>query len=117
MIEPGKSPFSRFIYKTFHHEDFDDKTDWTFPATGPLSGSNQALPFIVFTRDKEIFEKEFPLLEVEKLSLHSGLRYLVSGGVSRKQMVPDFAYGMLKSIEQMAPSLIGMFQTIVIKKI
>ena len=53
MIEPGDSPFSRFIYKRFHHEMYDDKRDWTFPATGPLSGSNQALPYIVFNRDRK----------------------------------------------------------------
>ena len=117
MIEPGNSPFSRFIYKQFHHEMFDEKRDWIFPTSGPLSGSNQALPYIVFKRDRKLFEEQFTELRVEKLKLHSGLRYLVSGGVSRGQLVPDFSYNLIKMMEKTAPSLIGMFQTIVVKKI
>ena len=116
MIEPANSIWSRLIYKNLHHEMFDEKRDWTFPSTGPLSGSNQALPYIVFERDRSIFNEEFPELEVENIELHTGLRYLFSGGVSRNQMIPTFAIGFIKSIEEMLPNLIGMFQTIVVKK-
>lgn len=117
MIEPANSPFSRLIYKNFHHEMFDERRDWTFPESGPLSGSNQALPYIVFKRDRKIFEAEFPGLKVEKIQLHTGLRYLISGGLSRNQLLPDASFGFIKAIEGVAPSLIGMFQTIVVKKI
>lgn len=117
MIEPGNSPFSRFIYKRFHHEMFDEKRDWFFPQTGPLSGSNQALPYIVFKRDRKIFEEEFPAFKVESVNLHTGLRYLVSGGLSRSPMLPGFMFGVLKFAESLAPGLIGMFQTVVVKKV
>ena len=116
MIEPANSVWSRFIYKNFHHELFDEKRDWTFPSAGPLSGSNQALPYIVFERDRAEFDNEFPNLEVAKIELHTGLRYLFSGGVSRMQMIPSFAGGFVKFIENLFPSTTGMFQTIVVQK-
>ena len=48
MIEPANSWFGLWIYKTFHHEPFDIKGGWEIQSTGPLSGSNQALPYIYF---------------------------------------------------------------------
>ncbi|MEQ8324950.1 MAG: class I SAM-dependent methyltransferase [Vicingaceae bacterium] len=116
MIEPANSPMSRFIYKRFHHELFDEKRDWSFPATGPLSGSNQALPYIVFKRDRPDFERSFPELKIQTVRLHTGFRYIVSGGVSRKQLLPDFTFAFIKKLEAILPGLTGMFQTIVLKK-
>jgi hypothetical protein len=37
-----------------------DAADWSFPAVGPLSGANGALPWILFERDRARFEREFP---------------------------------------------------------
>jgi SAM-dependent methyltransferase len=116
MTEPANSMMSRVIYKNFHHEMFDEKRDWTFPQTGPLSGSNQALPYIVFKRDKKEFELEFPDFSVEKFYLHTAYRYILSGGVSRNQIVPDFMYSFFKILEGFLPNYTGMFQTIVIRK-
>jgi len=116
MIEPANSFLSRFIYKNFHHEMFDEKRDWTFPQSGPLSGSNQALPYIVFKRDKKDFEQDFPLLSIKKFYLHTAYRYILSGGVSRKQMIPGMLYSLIKKLEGFLPNYTGMFQTIVIEK-
>ena len=116
MIEPGNTVLSRFIYKSFHHEMFDEKRDWTFPTSGPLSGSNQALPYIVFSRDREEMERSFPRLRVEKIRMHTAYRYIVSGGVSRNQILPDFSYNILKGMETILPGLTSLFQTIVISK-
>jgi len=65
MIEPANTLWSRFIYKNFHHEAFDTESDW--PARGggeggPLSQGNGALPWIIFSRDRKLFEEEFPSL-------------------------------------------------------
>ena len=50
MIEPWVSRWSRFVYTRFHHEPFDpDSPRWEVPQTGPLSGANGALPWILFT--------------------------------------------------------------------
>jgi len=116
MIEPANSLLSRFIYKNFHHEMFDEKRDWTFPQSGPLSGSNQALPYIVFKRDKKEFEASFPNLSINKFYLHTGYRYILSGGVSRNQIIPGFMYSFFKKLEGVLPNCTGLFQTIVIEK-
>ena len=113
MIEPNSSIWGDFIYKNFHHEPFDKNATWQ-------SGVNGALPWIIFFRDKERFEKDFPDLKIVKLKPHTPLRYLISGGLSFKQFLPSFTYDFIKLIEAfLAPlnKFIGMFLTIELKKI
>jgi len=46
-VEPWVSSWSRIIYDKLHHEPFDPKsTSWVLPQSGPLSGGNDALPWI-----------------------------------------------------------------------
>lgn len=118
MIEPANSCWGRFIYKNFHHEPFNPKGDWTFPTSGPLSGANGALPWIVFKRDREQFEKRFPGLKITKMKNHTPLRYLLSGGFTLKQLMPDFMYSPVKCIEKVLSPIqaFSMFTTIVIEK-
>ncbi len=120
MIEPANTVWGRFIYKNFHHEPFNLNGDWTIPDKGPLSGANGALPWIVFKRDKEKFKRLFPGLAVADLHFHTPLRYLVSGGVSFKQLAPDFTYPFVQFFDKVLPSIwkeLSMFVTIKIKKI
>src|SRR5690348_15120495 len=68
MIEPWATTWSRFVYSCLHHEPFDaTSSQWRFPSTGPLSGANGALPWIVFHRDRKIFENEFTQLRIEAI--------------------------------------------------
>lgn len=93
MIEPWVSAWSRFIYAHLHHEPFDpDSDDWSFPPKGPLSGANGALPWIVFQRDRTAFDKEFPNLTIREVRPMMPLRYLVSGGVSMRQLMPERSF-------------------------
>jgi SAM-dependent methyltransferase len=57
MIEPALTLFGRIIYKYFHHEPFKPSSSWKFRSTGPLTGANSALPWILFYRDRKKFEK------------------------------------------------------------
>jgi len=119
MIEPANSVFSKFIYKTFHHEPFDVKGGWEIQSSGPLSGSNQALPYIYFQRDREKFEKEFPGLKICSVKYHTPFRYLISGGVSMKPLVPKWSFGFFTGLEKLISPLsraLGMFATIEIEK-
>jgi SAM-dependent methyltransferase len=101
MIEPWVTPWSRFVYMRFHHEPFwPEAQDWSFPATGPLSGANGALPWIVFVRDREVFESEFPHLRVEQVQPFLPFRYLVSGGVTMRSLMPGFTYPLWARLEQ-----------------
>ena len=120
MIEPANTLFSRFIYKNFHHEPFDEKAkEWHFPATGALSHANGALPWIIFVRDKNKFNKLFPQLTINSIHLHTPFRYLLSGGMPYKSMVPDWMFSPITFVERMMSPLLGMFamfQTIEIIK-
>ncbi|MCP4678036.1 MAG: class I SAM-dependent methyltransferase [Deltaproteobacteria bacterium] len=100
FIEPYVSPFSRLVYKNFHHEPFNPESpDWTLEASGPMSSANGALPWIVFVRDRTRFESEFPDLEIRRIEPHTAFLYLLSGGVSMRSLVPGFAFGTCRAAE------------------
>src|SRR5262249_8235725 len=81
LIEPWTTSWSAFVYRYLHHEPFDPNApDWSFASTGPLSGANQALPWIVFSRDRAMFEEQFPKLHIESIRPIMPIRYLLSGG-------------------------------------
>ena len=91
MIEPWVSAWSKVIYTKLHHEPFrPDATQWEFPPAGPLSGANGALPWIVFGRDRAQFEREFPQWRIELLRPFMPLRYLISGGISMRTLMPGW---------------------------
>jgi hypothetical protein len=84
-----------------------------------LSGANGALPWIVFERDLPQFATAFPMLEIEQISYHSPLRYLLSGGVSYRQLVPGFSYGFFRCLDRLLSRISSgwsMFVTIRIRK-
>ena len=58
MIDPWLSPWSKFVYKRFHHEPFRPEAR-DCAHSRPLSGANGAIPWIVFVRDRHIFESAF----------------------------------------------------------
>ncbi|MDD5439534.1 MAG: class I SAM-dependent methyltransferase [Candidatus Omnitrophica bacterium] len=119
MIEPSNTPWARFIYRRFHHELFDPRGGWGFEGKGPLSSANGALPWIVFSRDRAVFDREFPFFEVIAVRPHTPLAYLLSGGFTLRQLVPAASYPAVRAFERLlAPfnRYIGMYQTIVISK-
>lgn len=100
MIEPWVSTWSRPIYTHLHHEPFDpDSLEWTFPETGPLSGAKGALPWIVFQRDRQQFESEFRTLAIQAVRPFMPFRYLVSGGVSMRQLMPEATFPLWRKLE------------------
>ena len=120
MIEPANTLWSRFIYTNFHHELFDTQAQWGLEGIGPLSQGNGAIPWIIFSRDREIFENEFPSLKVVRMRNHTPLRYLLSGGFTLRQLVPSFTYPVIKAIEYTLSPIndwLGMFQTIELQKV
>jgi SAM-dependent methyltransferase len=120
MIEPANTLFSRFVYNNFHHETFDVGSGWELERTGRLSHSNGAMPWIIFSRDRQIFEREFPSLKIIRIRNHTPLRYLLSGGLTLRQLLPSFAYIPVKMLEYLLWPLnnfLGLFQTIELRKI
>jgi SAM-dependent methyltransferase len=120
MIEPANTWWGRFIYTHFHHEGFDPNTGWEFQSQGPISTANGALPWIVFCRDRHQFETEFPKLKIMQVRFHTPCRYLLSGGLTLRQLVPTGSYPIFKGLEFcLSPlgGLLGMFQTIILEKV
>lgn len=119
MIEPANSFLGRIIYQNLHHEPFNRKGDWKIPDAGPLSGANVALPWIVFERDVKLFMDKFPNFTITEIKYHTPLRYLISGGVSFKQIVPNMSFPFFTWLDRMLSSIskgFSMFVTIKIKK-
>ena len=101
MIEPWVTPWSRQVYTRLHHEPFQPTAqDWELPPGGPLSGANGALPWILFQRDRERFEREAPQWRVRSIAPIMPFRYLVSGGVSLRGLAPAATYPLWRGLER-----------------
>jgi SAM-dependent methyltransferase len=99
-VEPWVTPWSRWIYTRFHHEPFDPQTPtWEFPLRGPLSGANGAMPWIIFQRDRARFQQEFPQWQIRSINPYMPLRYLLSGGVSLRSLMPGFTFNFWRGVE------------------
>jgi len=120
MVEPSGTPWNRFMYRHFHHETFDAGGGWGFDEGGPLSSANPAIPWIIFHRDMQKFKKEFPNLKVNRLKNHTPFGYVISGGLTARQLLPSFTYNMIKGIERALEPFndyIGMYLTVELEKV
>ena len=121
MIEPWVTPWSRFVYRRLHHEPFDPEShDWEFPITGPLSGANGAIPWMLFNRDYERFKMEYPQWRLHTIKLDMPFSYLISGGVSLRSLAPGVAYKVTRWMEKCFDQFmdkLAMFAYITLKKL
>jgi hypothetical protein len=120
MIEPWVSAWSSLVYTRLHHEPFlPAAAAWEFPAGGPLSAANMALPWIIFVRDRAQFDREFPQWRVVSISPFMPFRYIASGGVSMRSLVPAWTFGFWTALERiLSPwnEQLGMFARIVLER-
>lgn len=120
MVEPWYTAWSGWVYRNLHHEPFaPEAADWEFPSSGPLSGANGALPWILFQRDRRLFEREFPCLTIEQVQIFMPFRYLLSGGVSMRSLAPAWSFAFWRRLENgLAPWMgrLGMFALIVLRR-
>ncbi|MDQ7784717.1 MAG: class I SAM-dependent methyltransferase [Desulfomonilaceae bacterium] len=120
MIEPWVTPWSTFVYSRFHTEPFEpDAGHWEFPSAGPLTGANGALPWIVFHRDRSLFEATFPDWHVSGIDLGMPFSYILSGGMTMRALMPGFAFGFVRRLERLlGPWMDGlaMFAKIVLTR-
>lgn len=119
MIEPSNTSVARFVYRHLHHEDFDPSAGWSTSTSGRLSTANGALPWIVFVRDHELFGQRFPSLKLESVIHHTAISYLVSGGMTWRQMAPSRSYPFVRAVERLLKPFarsLGMFMTLTLTK-
>lgn len=120
MVEPWVTRWSRLVYGRLHHEPFEPGAErWEFPASGPLSGANGALPWIMFERDRGVLEREFPQWRVESVRPMMPVRYLLSGGVSMRSLMPGWSSGLWRGVERAMGPVMGstaMFAQITLRR-
>lgn len=110
VLEPAITPLSWIFYRFFHPEPVDMDADPL--ADGPLNparvpfDANQALPTLLFGRDRKRLTSSFPrlnLLQLERLSLFA---YPLSGGFRSWCLVPASMVAPLLKVENaIAPAL------------
>lgn len=122
MIEPAAGFLAGLVYpRLFASEGYDKAAvGWDTPVGGPMSGANQALSHLVFDRDIARFMARYPELEVvHRDVLPNYLRYLVSGGLNFRPLLPDSLGFLLKFAEWMlwpVRSWLGLHRVIVLRK-
>jgi SAM-dependent methyltransferase len=121
MVEPWNTAFSRLVYQRLHPEPFrPDAAEWGFPETGPLSGANGALPWILFVRDRQRFLERFPGLSIRSIQPFMPFRYLLSGGVSMRSLAPGWSCAFWRGLEATLVPLmdkLAMFALICLQRV
>ena len=86
-----------------------------------MNGANQALSYIVFIRDQKEYERKYPSLKIVHQELAGNyLKYLLSGGLNFRQLLPDSFTGFVGFLEKLISSLnrwIALHHVIVIRKV
>ena len=120
MIEPWVTPWSTLVNTRLHHEPFlPGAAEWSFVSGGPLTGANGALAWIVFERDRTVFNREYPQFEIECIEPFLPLRYLLSGGVGMRSLMPGFTHGFWAGVERSLGAFrrrLAMFALVVVRK-
>jgi SAM-dependent methyltransferase len=113
MVEPAITPLSGLFYRNFHPEPVIMSADPFLD--GPLDPSrdafeaNQAIPTLLFSRQKAQFTAEFPalrLVECRRLALFA---YPLSGGFRPWSLLPAGLVQPLLRIERWLEPMLGWF--------
>lgn len=122
LIEPYYGFVAQRVFRQlFATESFDvTQTEWKNEANKVMSGANQALSYIVFVRDQEKWLARHPGLElVGHCPMNNYLRYLLSGGLNFRPLLPGFSAPFIKLAEWMLTPwnrFLALHHMIVIKK-
>lgn len=96
IVEPYFSVLSYPLYKALHHEpvNFDIQYPVLDNVQGPLSSSNQAMPYMIFFSRPDWLRELADHYELEKTQygFFTSLAYMVTGGISRIFPVPGWVY-------------------------
>lgn len=106
MIEVAHTAFAKFFFSRFHPEPYDDRAPrWAFDQGDAMMDANQALSWNVFIRDREAFEASFPELRLERTGFLPWASYLMSGGVTRRNLLPRFLCGPMRWLDALLTPL------------
>lgn len=122
--EPFFSVLSTPIYKFLHHEavNFDPLEPELQEVQGPLASANQALPWLIFFRQRDWLQRLNENYDLASVSVRpfSALSYMMTGGISHKLPVPHFLYRVLFPIDlalsRRFPRLCASFFTVTLTR-
>lgn len=111
MLEPAITPGSNFFYTNFHDEPVDMSQDAfaempISPGRNPYS-SNQALPTIMFLKNRDRFESYFSEFKIITTSYLSLFAYPLSGGFKRWTLIPAFLVRTVLGLENLLLPFLG----------
>lgn len=108
MLEPYCSPLSSLAYR-LHHERLELDTDGfaESDSTDPLD-ANLAQTTLAFYRQRDEYDRRWPELPLVEERLLSLLVYPLSGGFTRRQLLPAAAYRPLSAAERVLSPLLPL---------
>jgi SAM-dependent methyltransferase len=110
IVDETHTPFARFFFSKIHPEPYDDRRrTWDFPPGDTMLDSNQALTWIVFDRDRDRFNREFPQLKMERRRYLPWFSYLMSGGVNLRSFFPAFLAPVVRAADTVLKPLDRVF--------
>ena len=124
ITEPYFSWLSSPVYRFLHHEAVDSSIkvpELNDVKDSPLSSANVVLPYLLFYMKKEWLSPLTRFFRVESLGYFSCLSYFITGGISRRFLVPHTLFKLLFKFDMFVakcfPKLTASFFTIkLIKK-
>ena len=119
ILDPSYNSWSYFIYKNVvKHEPFNLlQSSWKFESCDPLLDSNQAQSWIVFNRDRHIFEHNFSDLKVISCRSFMPFSYILSGGHISKYSAPWFLVKYVRLLERhFLDNPCGLFTLYILQK-
>ena len=122
LMEPAHTPLARLVFpRLFASEGYEPEAPtWDGDTdAGPMSRANQAAAYIVFVRDRKLFETKFPELDIVDVKPHAHVAFLGSGGVNFRALIPSWAMKPVIEVERLLTpldSVLGLQQAIVLRR-
>jgi SAM-dependent methyltransferase len=117
MLEPHVSPLSRLGYR-FHHERLELKGDGFAGSDSPdPMDANLAQTTLAFFKQRDEYARRWPELPVVDEQLLSFLVYPLSGGFTKRPLLPAALYRPLNAVERaLTPALgrVAAFRSLVV---
>ncbi len=111
MVEPAITWGSTLFWRLFHHEPVRSSADVLMEGRPTAErdpyDSNQAVPTILATRDRERFHKQFPALRIKRVDWFAFAAYPLSGGFQRWSLLSARLARRLLRIERAIEPLLG----------
>jgi SAM-dependent methyltransferase len=111
MVEPAITPVSGIFYRNFHPEPVDMKADPLTPprSEGPRDAfdANQAIPTLLFGRDRQRLAASLPGLGLVERRLIALFSYPLSGGFRPWSLLPAALVKPLLGVERVLEPVLG----------